>query len=229
MHAGRRRGRSEVGRSRLKTFELREARKRIQLLEQENEVVVPMNRITRSLSFRFGGAAAHTRSGLTSGTKGHVMDPSEDPDRPLITGFDWMLSCTTDFESTLAFVRDVFGLAIFKQGIAQTDTQFARYAVAVFPSGAVLEVVEPVQAVKHLHGRQILCLTVRNVVDARRELERRGAVFASDIFHDGEGLGWTYVLAPDGNVYQVYGPVTDEDGISSDDSAPPSRRPHPAT
>ena len=132
------------------------------------------------------------------------MEPRE---QPLVTGFDWMLSCTTDFESTVGFVRDVLGLEIVKQGIARTDTQFARYACAATASGAVLEVVEPGPGAQHLRGRQILCLTVGDVVAARRELERRGAVLASDLFRDGEGLGWFYVGAPDGNIYQVYGPV----------------------
>jgi catechol 2,3-dioxygenase-like lactoylglutathione lyase family enzyme len=130
-----------------------------------------------------------------------------------------MLSCTTDFESTLAFVRDVLGMEIFQQGIARTDLQFARYACAAFPSGDVLEVVEPVQAAEHVRGRQVLCLTVRNIEEARRELERRGAVFASDMVYDGEGQGWIYVRAPDGNIYQVYGPVADEDGVGSDGPA----------
>ena len=130
-----------------------------------------------------------------------------------------MLSCTTDFDSTLAFLRDVLGLKVFKQGTAQTGMQFARYACAALPSGDVLEVVEPAQNAEQVRGRQILCLTVRNVVEARRELERRGAVCASEMLYDGEGLGWVYVEAPDGNVYQVYGPVADEDSVGSDGSA----------
>jgi catechol 2,3-dioxygenase-like lactoylglutathione lyase family enzyme len=143
--------------------------------------------------------------------RGHVADLSEDSGAPLIIGFDWMLSCTTDFESTLAFVRDVLGLEVFKQGTAQTDRQFARYACAALPSGDVLEVVEPVQAAEHVRGRQILCLKVRNIEEARRELGRRGAAFASDMVYDGEGVGWIYVRAPDGNIYQFYGPVADEE------------------
>jgi Glyoxalase/Bleomycin resistance protein/Dioxygenase superfamily len=141
-----------------------------------------------------------------------VTDGREDPDAPLVTGTDWTLSCTTEYESTLAFIQDVLGLTVFKQGIAQTDTQFARYACAAFPSGAVLEVVEPVQSAEHLRGRQVLCMAVRDIEQARRELDRRGAVFASDTFYDGEGLGWAYVRAPDGNIYQVYGPAGNEDG-----------------
>ena len=133
-----------------------------------------------------------------------------------------MLSCTTDFEPTLAFVRDVLGLKVFKQGIARTDTQFTRYACAALPGGGTLEVVEPAQSAAHMQGRQILCLRVRDIVEAKGELERRGAVFASDMFYDGEGLGWIYVQAPDRNIYQVYGPAPDLSSPGSDD--PPHLR-----
>lgn len=138
-----------------------------------------------------------------------VANLNEASDAPLIIGFDWMLSCTTDFESTIAFVRNVLGMKVLKQGRAQTDVHFARYACAAFPSGQVLEVVEPVPTAEHVRGRQILCLRVRDVLEAKRELERRGAVFASDMLYDSEGLGWIYLRAPDGNVYQVYGSVAD--------------------
>jgi catechol 2,3-dioxygenase-like lactoylglutathione lyase family enzyme len=153
--------------------------------------------------------------------RGNVAELSEDSGAPpLIVGFDWMLSCTTDFESTLAFVRDVLGMKVFKQGIAETDRQFARYACAALPSGDVLEVVEPVQPAVHVRGKQILCLAVRDFLEARRELERRGAVFASDIFHKA-GVGWIYVRAPGGNIYQIYGPFAGEDRAGSSGPAHP--------
>jgi hypothetical protein len=124
-----------------------------------------------------------------------------------ITGFDWMLSCTTEFEPTVAFAREVLGLPITEQGVAQVDTRFSRYARAALPNGSTLEIVEPAQSAEPLRGRQILCLTVRNILEAKQELERRGAVFASEMIDDGQGLGWIYLQAPGGNVYQVYGPI----------------------
>jgi catechol 2,3-dioxygenase-like lactoylglutathione lyase family enzyme len=132
----------------------------------------------------------------------------------VITGFDWMLSCTADFDETVGFVRDILGLHIARQGTAQTDTQFARYACAPLPGGGTLEIVEPAESAQAVRGRQILCLTVGDIVAAVRELERRGAVFASGLIDDGEGLGWIYVQAPGGNVYQVYGPLGAETGRS---------------
>ncbi|MGN6792050.1 MAG: VOC family protein [Streptosporangiaceae bacterium] len=132
-------------------------------------------------------------------------------DAKLVTGFDWMLSCTTEFEATIAFVRDVLGLAIDRQGIAQTDTHFSRYACARLPNGGTLEIVEPSPTAGQLSGKQILCLTVPDLSEARAELERRGAVVVSDMFQEGADLGWIYVQAPGGNIYQIYGPV---DGLA---------------
>lgn len=126
-------------------------------------------------------------------------------DMALITGFDWMLSCTTQFEPTVAFVRDILGLEIVARGPARIDTHFSRFAYATLPDGGTLEVVEPANSAGHLRGKQILCLTVHDVAQAKQELERRGAVLASGVFDNGVGLGWFYVRAPDGNLYQVYG------------------------
>jgi len=128
-------------------------------------------------------------------------------DARLVTGFDWLLSCTTEFEATIAFVRDVLGLTIARQGTARTDTHFSRYACATLPSGDTLEIVEPSQSAGPLYGKQILCLQVPDLLQARAEMNSRGAVFVSELFDDGTGVGWIYVQAPAGNIYQIYGPV----------------------
>jgi hypothetical protein len=128
-------------------------------------------------------------------------------DARLVTGFDWLLSCTTEFEATIAFVRDVLGLTIARQGMAQTDTHFSRYACATLPSGDTLEIVEPAESAGQLSSKQILCLSVPDLLQARAEMESRGAVFVSELFDDSTGLGWIYLQAPGGNIYQIYGPV----------------------
>jgi predicted enzyme related to lactoylglutathione lyase len=125
----------------------------------------------------------------------------------LVEGFDWMLSCTTEFDSTMAFCRDVLGLEFTEQGVARTDTHFTRYAYARLPDGQTLEIVEPNQQAPQLRGKQVLCLRVKDIRVAIQELRRRGATFASNLFDNGDGLGWIYVEAPGDNVYQVYGPI----------------------
>lgn len=118
-----------------------------------------------------------------------------------------MLSCTTEFDATIAFCRDVLGLEFTQQGVARTDAHFSRYAYTRLPDGQTLEIVEPSQTAPQLTGKQVLCLRVPDILAAIRELERRGATFASDLFDNREGLGWIYVRAPGDNVYQVYGPI----------------------
>jgi catechol 2,3-dioxygenase-like lactoylglutathione lyase family enzyme len=130
----------------------------------------------------------------------------EDRGSPFVRDFDWLLSCTVEFDATVSFLRDVLGLGVVEQGVPSIDTHFTRYACASLPSGKTLEVVEPAPSAAHLSGRQILCLKVRDLRDAIRDLQHRGASFASDVIDDGEGTGWFYVHAPGGNVFQVYGP-----------------------
>jgi len=122
-----------------------------------------------------------------------------------------MLSCTAEFDATVTFYRDVLGLAVAEPDVATVDTHFSRYACAVLPTGGTLEVVEPAPAAGRLHGQQILCFKVDDLLATRDELERRGATFASDVFDNGAGLGWTYVQAPGANIYQVYGPLRTSD------------------
>ena len=126
---------------------------------------------------------------------------------PLIEGYDWMLNCTTEFDSTVAFYRDVLGLEFAQQGVARTDTHFSRYAYARLPDGGTLEIVEPNPNSPQLEGKQVLCLKVRHIYAAKEELLRRGATIVSDLFDNGEGLGWFYVQAPGDTVYQIYGPI----------------------
>jgi catechol 2,3-dioxygenase-like lactoylglutathione lyase family enzyme len=124
-----------------------------------------------------------------------------------VIGFDWMLSCTTAFDQTVAFYRDILGLDVTEPRPARVDSNFARYACAVLPDGGTLEIVEPRPGENALRGRQILCLRVPAIHPALRDLEARGAHLVSGPFDNGEGLAWVYVRAPDGNVYQIYGDV----------------------
>jgi predicted enzyme related to lactoylglutathione lyase len=120
-------------------------------------------------------------------------------------GINWVISCTSNFEQTVAFFRNVMGLAVTDEGIPVTDTQFTRYAQIKMPNGVVLEVVEPDQRVRQLYTAPIVSLTVDDVAQARRELEGLQVELVAPIFSTKEGWGWTYFRAPDGNVYQIQG------------------------
>src|SRR5262249_11950543 len=121
-------------------------------------------------------------------------------------GIEWIVTCTTNFDETVAFFRDVMGLAVTEEGVPVTDNQFTRYAQITMPTGGVLEVVEPGEAVRQLYQAAIVSITVEDLAQARRELEGRQIEFLTPIFDTRKGFGWTYFRAPDGNVYQIQGP-----------------------
>ena len=121
-------------------------------------------------------------------------------------GVEWIATCTTNFDETVAFFSNVMGLPITEEGVPVTDTQFTRYAQITMPNGVVLEVLEPGEAVRQLYTAPLVSITVDDVAQARRDLEGRQVEFLTPIFDTKKGWGWTYFRAPDGNVYQLQGP-----------------------
>jgi catechol 2,3-dioxygenase-like lactoylglutathione lyase family enzyme len=120
-------------------------------------------------------------------------------------GINWAISCTSQFEQTVAFFRDILGLTLTAEGAPVTDTQFTRYAQFTLPIGGVLEIVEPSAAVQQLYTAPIVSFTVDDLTQARAELERCQIVFVAPIFRTDDGWGWTYFRAPDGAIYQLQG------------------------
>ena len=131
-------------------------------------------------------------------------------------GITRILSPTRNFEQSVAFFRDIMGIAVVEEGVPVTDTQFSRYAQIRMPNGVVLEVVEPKEGVAHLYDAPVVSITVDDVAQARCELENRQIVFESPIFDTREGWGWTYFRAPDGMVYQLQGPYGEKRQESAD-------------
>ena len=120
-------------------------------------------------------------------------------------GINWVISCTSHFEESVEFFRNTMGLAATEEGVPVTDTQFTRYAQFQMPNGSVLEIVEPAEGVRQLYDAPIVCLTVDDLAQARRELESHQIEFVAPIFKTQEGWAWTYFRAPDGHVYQIQG------------------------
>ncbi|HEX2622514.1 MAG TPA: VOC family protein [Phototrophicaceae bacterium] len=131
-------------------------------------------------------------------------------------GINWIMISTSDFEQTVSFFRNTMGLSVTAEGVPVTDTQFTRYAQIQTPGGAMLEVVEPNEAVRHLYNAPILSLTVDDLAQSQRELENMQIEFLSPIFDSKEGWGWAYFRVPDGNIYQLQGAYTE--GDTGDDS-----------
>lgn len=124
----------------------------------------------------------------------------------MIKSIDWILWPTTSFEETVAYFRDVLGLAPTGTGVPVTDPQFARYAQLTAPDRTTLEVVEPTPAARSVYRSPVVCLTVADLAQARGELERKRVEFVTPVFTAGDGWGWIYLRAPHGPVFQLQGP-----------------------
>jgi len=121
-------------------------------------------------------------------------------------GIDWIITCTDNFEATVAFFRDVMNLSIIAEGVPVVDTQFTRYALIRMPNGVSLEIVEPTSTARQLYDAPIVSITVADLSQARLEMERQQVEFVTSIFDDQAGWGWYYFRAPDNNIYQIQGP-----------------------
>lgn len=120
-------------------------------------------------------------------------------------GIIWTITCTPEFERTVAFFRDTMGVTLAEEGIPVTDTQFSRYALLRLPNGGTLEIVEPVdEAVRTLYAAPVVCFKVDDLAKARDELAGEGVEFVAPIFRAQDHSGWTYFRAPDGHVYQIW-------------------------
>ena len=124
-------------------------------------------------------------------------------------GPNWIIICTSEFERSVAFFRDIIGLGQAEAGVPVTDTQFTRYALLRLPDGGTLECVEPADdAVRALYAAPVVCFHVDDLAQARRELADNGAEFVAPIFRAPNQMAWTYFRAPDGHVYQIWSGVS---------------------
>ena len=118
-------------------------------------------------------------------------------------GITWVATCTENFEATVAFFRDVFGLEIAQEGVPVIDTQFARYAVIHMPNDVVFEILEPTEAVRGLYSGPVVSFTVDDLDKTCRDMEAKQVEFVTQIVDDKTSWRWIYFRAPDGNIYQI--------------------------
>jgi len=128
----------------------------------------------------------------------------------MIKGIDWILCPTANFDDTVVFFRDFLGLPLSASGVPTVDRQFARYAQFTAPDRTTLEIVEPTAAARDVFRAPVVSLTVADLAASRAQLAARRVEFVAPIFADGDGWGWTYLRAPDGQVYQIQGPYRAE-------------------
>ncbi|HEV8190100.1 MAG TPA: VOC family protein [Ktedonobacterales bacterium] len=124
-------------------------------------------------------------------------------------GINWVITCTPEFERTVAFFRDIMNLSLVEEGVPVTDMQFTRYALMRLPNGGTLEIVEPAnEAISALYAAPVVSFKVEDLAQARRELVDKGAEFVAPIYRAQDHMSWTYFRAPDGHVYQIWSGVT---------------------
>ena len=118
---------------------------------------------------------------------------------------EWLIEPTRNFEHTVHFYKEVIGLNLIEEGVAQTDYHFDRYAQFRLENGIILEIVEPKEAYKDLFVQPIRSLKVINLREQRQRLIEKGVEFISEILDSGTGDGWTYFKGVDGVVVQMEG------------------------
>ena len=117
----------------------------------------------------------------------------------------WLIEPTKKFRQTVDFYKDVVGLKLIKEGVAQTDYHFDRFAQFTFENGVTLEIVEPKKEYEELFNHPIRSLKVDNLKDKHQQLIENGAVFISDILDSGTGIGWAYFKGVEGIIIQIEG------------------------
>lgn len=125
---------------------------------------------------------------------------------------DWILYSTSHFDEQVAYLHDVLGMGIERQGPAVVDHHFQRYALFALPGGVTLELVESSPEFADFQNVTIVCFTVDDLDTALGELAARKQAPISPVITDGSGWGWTYLRMPDGAIYQLQGSVAEQSG-----------------
>lgn len=120
-----------------------------------------------------------------------------------MTGIDWILVPSHDFETTVAFFENTMGFAIEAQGRPTHDHQYARYVTFRTANGVVLEVVEPTGVCEALYTHPLVCISVPDLNACRTALEAEGTEFLTDTIETNTGAAWAYFRTPEGTPTQI--------------------------
>ena len=123
-----------------------------------------------------------------------------------VKGLAWVGTRTAEFDATARFFREVLGLRLAHE---QPD-----FAVFLMPNGDAVEVLGPSDT-DHVHfdAGPVVGFLVDDVAAARLELEEAGVVeLLGSLRRWPGGTASQHFRAPDGNVYEVLGPMQEADG-----------------
>ena len=108
---------------------------------------------------------------------------------------------TTEFQQTADFFQNVLGLPT-----AWTKPDWTGFQL---PSGKndFVEIFGPAKQDPNLYpdaaGALMVAFIVDDVAAAHAEVAAAGVELLGDVFWAGEGFGWFFLRAPDGNVYAI--------------------------
>ena len=106
----------------------------------------------------------------------------------------WVGTRTTEYPETLAFFRDVLGLAVHS---SERD-----FAVLEVPGGATVEVFGPASRYNRHLTHPVAGFRVADLEGAVAEVRAAGAEIVLPV-QGGEERSWVHVRAPDGFVYEL--------------------------
>ena len=123
-----------------------------------------------------------------------------------IKGLTWTGIRTADYDAMVRLFREVLGLPVAHE---QPD-----FAVFRLPNGDTVEVFGPTDTDHaHFDSRPVVGFLVADVAAARAELEAAGTVdLIGPLRRWPGGTASRHFRAPDGNVYEVLGPLLEVGG-----------------
>jgi catechol 2,3-dioxygenase-like lactoylglutathione lyase family enzyme len=121
----------------------------------------------------------------------------------VVKGIQWVGLCTSHWDATVAFYRDVLGLSLRNEGV-QTDPADAgvRFAELAAANGDFVEVFSGDLGDRELFRAPMVGFLVEDVGSARLEMEGKGVVFVGPVGRGGR-WEWSYFRSPAGHVHQL--------------------------
>jgi hypothetical protein len=119
-----------------------------------------------------------------------------------VKGIKWVGTCAGDWDTAVAFYRDVLGLSVRSEGWLSGAQSGVRCAELALPDGDFVEVFGENISERDLFGAPVVGFLVEAVAPARSEMEGKGVSFIGPVYR-GANWEWSYFRSPEGHVYQI--------------------------
>jgi catechol 2,3-dioxygenase-like lactoylglutathione lyase family enzyme len=119
-----------------------------------------------------------------------------------VKGIAWVGICTTDWDRTVVFYRDVLGLSLRSEGLLSVAPGEVRCAELALPDGDFVEIFDENLAERDLFAAPVVGFLVEDVAAARSEMAAKGVPFIGPVYR-GVNWEWSYFRSPEGHVHQL--------------------------